>query len=111
MKLEGVKTFCYLRDIVNGEGRSDSAMVAGVRCAWKKFWELSGMLTKRGVSLKLKGKVYATCVRSTMIYGSETWVLNKEQQQRLSQTRKVLIYQKNRELNDDILKQEQRWAL
>ena len=36
-----------------------------------------------GVSLKLKGKVYATCVRSAMIYGSETWVLNVEQQRRL----------------------------
>ena len=69
--------------MLNGEGGSDSATVAGVRCAWKKFRELSGVLTRRGVLLKLKGNVYATCVRSAMIYGSETLVLNIEQQQRL----------------------------
>uniref|UniRef100_UPI00358F83B0 striatin-3 isoform X2 n=1 Tax=Myxine glutinosa TaxID=7769 RepID=UPI00358F83B0 len=56
VKLEGVKTFCDLGDMLNGEGGSDSATVARVRCAWKKLWELSGMLTRRGVSLKLKGK-------------------------------------------------------
>uniref|UniRef100_UPI00358ED0EF hedgehog-interacting protein-like n=1 Tax=Myxine glutinosa TaxID=7769 RepID=UPI00358ED0EF len=42
--------------MLNGEGGSDSATVARVRCAWKKFRELSGVLTRRGVSLKLKGK-------------------------------------------------------
>uniref|UniRef100_UPI00358FAC8D uncharacterized protein n=1 Tax=Myxine glutinosa TaxID=7769 RepID=UPI00358FAC8D len=40
VKLEGVKTFCYLGDMLNGEGGSDSATVARVRCAWKKFREL-----------------------------------------------------------------------
>ena len=47
VKLEGVKTFCFLGDMLNGEGGSDVAMVAGVRCAWKKFRELSGVLTRR----------------------------------------------------------------
>uniref|UniRef100_UPI00358EEB7A glutathione-specific gamma-glutamylcyclotransferase 2 isoform X1 n=2 Tax=Myxine glutinosa TaxID=7769 RepID=UPI00358EEB7A len=43
-------------DMLNGEGGSDLATVARVRCAWKKFRELSGVLTRRGVSLTLKGK-------------------------------------------------------
>ena len=33
--------------------------------------------------LKLKGKVYAARMRSAMIYGSETWVMNVEQQRRV----------------------------
>ena len=66
-KFACVKTFCYLGDMLNGEGGADSAGVARVRCAWKKFRELSCMLTRKNVSLKLKGKVYAACVRSTMI--------------------------------------------
>ena len=37
VKLEGVKTFCDLGDMWNGEGGSDPATVARVRCAWKKF--------------------------------------------------------------------------
>ena len=69
--------------MLNEEGGSDSATVAGVRCAWKKSRELSGVLTNRGVSSKLKGKVCATCVRSAMIYGSKTWLMNVEQQRRL----------------------------
>jgi len=110
VKLEGVKTFCYLGDMLNGEGGSDSSTVARVRCAWKKFRELSGVLTKRGVSLKLKGKVYATCVRSTMIYGSETWVLNMEQQQRLERVEMRMVRWmcgvslRERKTNDDLRK-------
>ena len=43
-----------------------------VRYGWKKFRDLSGILTSKKVALRLKGKVYGTCVRSAMIYGSET---------------------------------------
>ena len=30
-----------------------------IRCAWGKFSELSSFLTRRNVSLRLKGRVYA----------------------------------------------------
>ncbi len=90
-KLEGVKTFCYLGDMLNGEGGSDSATIARMRCVRKKFWELIGVLTRRGVSLELKGKVYAACVRCVMIYGSETWVMNVEQQRRLERVEMRMV--------------------
>ena len=81
--LGGVTKFCYLGDMLNGEGGSDSAVITRVRCGWNKFRELSGILTHRSVSWKVKGKVYASCVRSAMIYGSETWALTSEQESRL----------------------------
>ena len=37
--------------------------------------ELNLMMTARRASLKLKGKIYSACVRSSMIYGSETWLM------------------------------------
>ena len=40
-----------------------------------KFRELSPILTVRGMSLKMKGKIYGACVQSVMTYGSETWAL------------------------------------
>ena len=40
---------------------------------------MSGILTGKEVSLKLKGKVHVTCVRSAKVYGSETWAINVEQ--------------------------------
>jgi len=39
---------------------------------------LSFILTVKGFSLKLKGKVYATCVRSCLMHGSETWPMKVE---------------------------------
>ena len=35
------------------------------------------------VALRFKGKVYGACVRSSMIYGSETWAVNAEQEAKL----------------------------
>ena len=45
--LEGVNKFCYLGDMLNGEGGSRLASNSRVRCGWKKFRELSGILTRR----------------------------------------------------------------
>ena len=44
---------------------------------------LSPILTARGASLKLKGKIYSACVKSSMIYGSVTWLMKVEDKQRL----------------------------
>ena len=36
----------------------------------RKFNELAPVLTKWGVSLKLKGKIYDACVQRVLVYGS-----------------------------------------
>mgnify|MGYP007071599789 CR=1 FL=1 len=89
--LENVRKFCYLGDMLNGGGGANSASVARVRCAWGKFKELSGILTRKEVSLKLKGKVYMACVRSAMVYGSETWAMTVELSNRLERTEMRMV--------------------
>ena len=37
------------------------------------------MLCGQRWSVKMKGKLYKTCVRTSMIYGSETWTMRKEE--------------------------------
>ena len=37
-----------------------------------KFRELLPFLTSRALPLEMKGRVYGSCVRSSMTYGSET---------------------------------------
>ena len=59
---------CYVQ-----EGEAEEASRTRVRSAWGKFNELAPVLTKRGVSLKLKGKIYDACVQRVLVYGSETW--------------------------------------
>ena len=64
--------------MLNGGGGANPASVARMRCAWRKFKELSGILTMKEVSFKLKEKLYVTCVKSAMVYGSETWNITAE---------------------------------
>ena len=62
-----------------------------VRCAWGKFRELAPILTSRGASLKVKGKVYSACVQCVMTYGSETWPMRVENMRRLEKAEKMMI--------------------
>jgi hypothetical protein len=89
--LEKVGKFCYLGDMLNADGGADSAVVARVRSAWKKFRELAPILTFKGASLKIKGKVYESCVRSCMVYGSEVWPMKKEHEAVLERTEMRMI--------------------
>ena len=57
-----------------------------VRSAWKKFREYLPILTRKGFSIKLKGKVYATRVRSCLMHGSETWPMKVEQVLKMNRT-------------------------
>ena len=66
---ECVKSFCYLGDTLDG---ADLAATARIKNGWMKFREILPFLTSRAPSLEMKGRVYASCVRSSMTYGSET---------------------------------------
>jgi len=48
------------------DGGCDSAVTAKIRSAWKKFPEYLPIIIGKGFLLKLKGKIYATCVRSCL---------------------------------------------
>jgi len=74
-KLEYVDKFCYLGDLIGAGGGVEEASRARVRCAWGKFMKLAPVLTSRGASLKVKGKVYRACIQSVLGYASETWAV------------------------------------
>jgi len=63
--------------MLDADGGYDSAATAEDRSAWKKFREYLLILTGKGFLIKLKGKVYATCV-SCLMHGSETWPMKVE---------------------------------
>ena len=76
--------------MLNGGG-SSLASISRIKYSWKKFWELSGILTSKKVALRLKGKVYGACVRSSMIYGSETWAVNAELEEKLKRAEMRMV--------------------
>ena len=62
-----------------------------IKCAWGKFRELAPILTKRGVSLKIKEKIFKICVQRVLVYESETWALKIEDEQRLVRCENAMV--------------------
>src|SRR5208282_4882748 len=77
--------------MIGSGGGAEDASSMRVKRAWGKFRELSSILTARRASLKLKGKVYETCVQSVLVYGSKTWAMKAEDMQRLEITERIMI--------------------
>ena len=77
-KLELVDKFCYLGDKLSVDGDADAAVEARIRIGWNKFRQLVPLLTNNDVSLIMRGKLYSSCVRSSMLHGSETWPVRKK---------------------------------
>ena len=77
-KLEFVDKFCYLGDMLNVDGDADAAVEARIRIGCNKFRQLVPLLTNKDVSLMMRGRLYSSCVRSSMLHGSETLPVRKE---------------------------------
>ena len=71
-EVETVMGFCYLGGRLNASGGCKNCSDFKSQIGWMKFRECGELLLGR-FSLKMKGMVYRSCVRSAMLYGSETW--------------------------------------
>src|SRR5206468_10546854 len=77
--------------MIGAGGEADLASQMRVRCAWSKFRELRPILTARGASQKVKGKMYKACVRSVVVYGSETWPMKVEDMHSLERAENMMV--------------------
>ena len=68
--LERVNTFKYLGATLEENGDLDAEMTHRIQSGWKSWKRVSGILCDRRISLRIKGKVYKTVVRPTMMYGA-----------------------------------------
>ena len=62
-----------------------------MRCAWAKFKELSPILTARGASHRMKGKIFRVCVQSVLTYGTETWAMKAESLHSLERAERLMV--------------------
>ena len=72
-----VNGFWYLGDRSNASGGCEAAVTARVKIGWARFRECGKLLIGNRFALKMKCKVYRCCVRSAILYGSETWCLKE----------------------------------
>jgi len=76
--LELVDKFCYLGDMLSVDGDADAAVETRIRIGCNKFRHLVPLLTNDDISLTVRGRLYSSCVRSSMLHGSETWPVKQE---------------------------------
>ena len=69
----------------------EEAARARVRCAWAKFRELYPILTVRGASYRIKGKIYKACVQCVLTYGTETWAMKEANLQSMERTERMMV--------------------
>ena len=90
-EVEMVNGFCYLGDRLNASGGCEAAVTTRVRIGWKRFRECGELLLGNRFPLKMKGKVYRCCVRSAVLYGSETWCLRENEKAILRRAERAML--------------------
>ena len=86
-----MKSFCYLGDRLNASGGIEAVVTARTRIEWLKFSECGELLYGRKFLLNTKGRIYQSCVRSGMLYGSKTWCLRENEMAILRRTEKAMM--------------------
>ena len=106
--LEVVASFCYLGDMLSAGGGCELAAINRVNVGWGKFRGLLPILSSRHLPPKTRGRIYDTCVRSAMLYASETWartaaVTNRFRRNERAMVRKICRVQPLDEVETDDL--------
>jgi len=61
-----------------GVDGDDAAVETRIRIGWNKFRQLVPLLTNKNISLIVRGRLYSSCVQSSLLHRSETWSMRKE---------------------------------
>jgi len=73
------------------DGDADAPVEARIRIGWNKFRQLVPLLTNRDISLVRGGRLYSSCVQSSMLHGSETRPVRKENEVALQQVEMRMV--------------------
>jgi len=89
--LDVVDKFCYLGDMLSVDGDADAAVEARIRIGWNKFRQLVPLLSNSDISLIRRRGLYSSCVQSSMLHGSETWPVRKDNEVALQQAEMRMV--------------------
>lgn len=82
-KFECVKQFKYLGTIITYDNNITTEINARIYIANKSYYGLKKQLQSHFLSKKTKCKLYKTLITPVLTYGAESWVLNKDNIERL----------------------------
>jgi len=89
--LELVDKFCYIGDMMNVDWDSNATVEDRIRIGWNKFRQLVPLLSNKDILLIVIGRLYSSCVRSSMLHGSETWPVRKQNEVALQQAETIMV--------------------
>ena len=76
-KIERVKGFLYLgRWIQNNDDETDCIDLQ-LKTTRKRWFRIAKLLKRTGANAKIMGTFYKTIISTILLYGSESWVINK----------------------------------
>ena len=90
-EVEAENGFCYLGDRLNASGGREAAVTARIRIIWIRFRDCGELLLRNRFPLRMKSKVYRCCVRSAILYRSETWCLKENEKAILRRTERATL--------------------
>jgi len=73
------------------DGDANAAVETRIRIGYNKFRQLVLLLTNKDMSLIVRGRLYSSCVRSSMLHGSETWPIRKENEVALQWAEIIMV--------------------
>ena len=78
-KVPRVKEFKYLGSTVEKSGSCEREVKKRVQAGWNGRRKVTGVICDRRLPARVKGKVYSSVVRLTMVYGLKTVAVTKKQ--------------------------------
>ena len=83
-ELEQVDEFKYLGQTVTSDAKTEKEIRIRVGIAKSRFQEMKVVLTNRRISQELRLRLCKCFVLSSFTYGSETWTINKEMEDKIN---------------------------
>jgi hypothetical protein len=81
--VEEVNEFCYLGSVIARDGSCDKDIRTQLGKANSCFGRLLNIWRNKGLSIKIKIRLYEALVMSTLLYGAETWPMTVANMKRL----------------------------
>ena len=78
-KLKRAKNFKCLGSTVSSDERCEEEVRRRIQASWMSWKKVSGVLCDRKLSVRVKGKMYKSVVRPTMLYGMQTVAVTERQ--------------------------------
>ena len=108
-RIKQVDSFVYLGSTLSKDARSKEEIERRILIAKNAFNNMKNLLTNNGINMTTRVRALKTYVWSTLMYGSESWTLNREMKNKLKAVelwfyrRMLRVSWRDRMTNEEVL--------